>query len=582
MTGLRLTRTQLWYALAFALALLMRLLALGAAPLSDTEAALALQALGISRGSPVSLAGQPGALLISAALFFIFGSSNFLARLWPAVAGSLFVLAPLGFRKQLGPRAALFLAFFLALDPGLVSLSRQVGSPLTAVAFSLFAVAFWLARKPILAGIAFGLALLGGPQFWNGAVIAGVTLGIAILLERSGFFRAETEAPGEATVPASEAVGFSWMTAVLTAFSTVALVGTLFWLAPQGLGAIGASVAAFFQGWVVNSGIPVGRLLAALAGDEILAIGLAVWALWHTAGTRSRVEVFLFVWFLAALALALIPAGRQVGSLAWVLIPLLALAARGAAAIRFGGAEGERTPAWVYTSAVIFMLGFIWLNFTGILAVYPAGDTSLTVRGVALGGGIILLAAATLLVGWGWSGHVARQGLLRGVLLMFAIYTISAATASAGWRLTPPADLWGSYPRPEQARFLGETVGDLSFWKTGNREAIDLTVLGVDSPSLRWYLRGMSAAQTADALSPGAQPSLAITPAQDQSPQLAAAYRGQPFQWDVSPDWSSMKAIDWLTWIAFRTAPKKQGTILLWARSDIFLGANPTPANAGQ
>ncbi len=580
MSAWRITREQLWYGLAFALALVLRLVMLGAAPLSESEAALALQSLGIAHGARPELAGQPGTLMVSAALFFLFGSSNFLARLWPAVSGSLLVLAPLGFRKQLGSRPALILAFFLALDPGLVALSRQVGSPLPAIAFALIAAGLWLSRKPLLAGIVAGLALLGGPQTWAGLIAGGLALGIAALFKRPEPGMVDLEGQSETSSPMPAPIG--WLTAGLAALVTLGLVGSLFWLAPQGLGAFGASVSDYFIAWTHASGVSARLLLAALLSDEILFIALAIWGFVSGLRERRRVDFALASWALAALALAFIPAGRQAAGLAWVLIPLLALAARGTAALRFRGEETERIPAWVYTAAVLFLLGFIWLNFTGILNAWQTNNESLSARSAALSGGIILLVVATFLVGWGWSKYVAGQGALRGLLIALVIYEISAATSSAGWRLTPPADLWGSYPRPEQARFLGETVGDLSYWRTGDRDAIDLTVLGIQSPALEWSLRGLGQAQTAAVLGTAAQPSLVITPQQEQTPQLAAAYRGQNFLWDVSPDWSSMDALDWLSWIAFRAAPQKQTFVILWARSDVFLGATVAPSIPGQ
>jgi hypothetical protein len=92
----------------------------------------------------------------------------------------------------------------------------------------------------------------------------------------------------------------------------------------------------------------------------------------------------------------------------------------------------------------------------------------------------------------------------------------------------------------------------------------------------------MNQAQTAAVLGTTAQPSLVIAPQQEQTPQLAAAYRGQNFLWDVSPDWASMDGLEWLSWIAFRTAPLKPTSVILWARSDVFLGATAAPSIPGQ
>jgi len=95
--------------------------------------------------------------------------------LYPAIAGSLLVLVPLFFKRELGSLAALILMTGLALDPGLVVMSRTLGSPMGAIGFGLLAVGLAYARRPLLAGVAAGLSLLSGQ-----AVIAGLaSMGLA-------------------------------------------------------------------------------------------------------------------------------------------------------------------------------------------------------------------------------------------------------------------------------------------------------------------------------------------------------------------------------------------------------------------
>src|SRR5512137_1948769 len=126
------------YALAFLSAVILRFVQLGAMPLTDVEAAPALQALQITQGLKPALDPHPFYILSTAVLFFIYGGgTDFLARFIPALAGSLLVFVPLLFADRIKPRAAVFLAFFFALDPGLVALSRQIASPILALTFTL-------------------------------------------------------------------------------------------------------------------------------------------------------------------------------------------------------------------------------------------------------------------------------------------------------------------------------------------------------------------------------------------------------------------------------------------------------------
>jgi len=57
---------------------------------------------------------------------------------------------------------------------------------------------------------------------------------------------------------------------------------------------------------------------------------------------------------------------------------------------------------------------------------------------------------------------------------------------------------------------------------------------------------------------------------------LPASYRGQKILWTVTPDYPAMEAIDWVRWSLFRTAPESKTELILWARNDLFPGAqNP-------
>ena len=122
-----------FYALALALAVGLRFLHLGTLPLSDFEAAWALQALRVTQGYHPVLGPNPAYVHLTAVLFYIFGASDFLARFWPALAGCVLVLVPWFLRSRFGRIPALVLAFGLALDPGLVAMSHLAGEPMLAI-----------------------------------------------------------------------------------------------------------------------------------------------------------------------------------------------------------------------------------------------------------------------------------------------------------------------------------------------------------------------------------------------------------------------------------------------------------------
>ncbi len=79
----------------------LRLFYLGVFPLDNTEATLALQAYQVSSSSTgAAFGGNPLYLVLTTGLFQLFGSSNFLARLIPALAGIAILFLPFANRKQ--------------------------------------------------------------------------------------------------------------------------------------------------------------------------------------------------------------------------------------------------------------------------------------------------------------------------------------------------------------------------------------------------------------------------------------------------------------------------------------------------
>ena len=80
------------YILAFLIALFVRLVHLGGLPLTDAEAAPALQALRISHSEDPALDPHPLYILSTSVLFLLYGGgTNFLARLIPALIGGRLV-----------------------------------------------------------------------------------------------------------------------------------------------------------------------------------------------------------------------------------------------------------------------------------------------------------------------------------------------------------------------------------------------------------------------------------------------------------------------------------------------------------
>jgi hypothetical protein len=567
------------YILALVLALSMRLLNLGVTQLSDGEAGWALQALQVAHpntsGERPAFGPQPAYVFLTGATFIVFGDSNFAARFWPALTGSLLVLLPCFFRRELGRLPRLILAYGLALDPGLVTISRMIGSPIMALSFGLLALGFWNMRKPILAGILGGLALLSGPAAITGLLGLAITWVVFKLAHRPAFIP-DQDSPVEA-MPRP---------ALISVAATVLLAGTLFFRYPQGLAAWAETLTAYLQGWASSSVVPASRLIAALLIYEIFPVlftlvGILRWlvGLSRESGPSPSWPIQSLVWGLIGLVLVLLYPAHQVADLAWVLVPIWVLAAGELGSYL---PDFEANPVSLVEAAVLFILSALFWN-TLISTSQLEQNPGLSSTAIRLGMlvGILGLAVLTiLLVYLGWSWKISRNGLIWGGLAILSFYSISVLWGASQLRLNAPEELWSQPPATDQSGLFTKTLHDLSNWTTGFPQTIDI-VSTVDSPSLRWVLRNYTHVRFLPELPVGELPGIIVTRQEESAPALAAAYRGQDFVWWLGTDWMGALPPDFIAWFTYRIAPTRPGVLILWARSDLFpggvLGSQVTP-----
>jgi len=551
------------YALAFLAAAALRFAQLGAMPLTDAEAAPALQALHIAQGIKPALAPHPFYILFTSALFFLYGgATDFIARFLPALVGSLLVFAPLLFTERIKPRASLILAFFIALEPGLVAISRQAASPILALTFLIFAIGFYNQNKTRLTGFFVALALLGGSAVWTGI------LGLAL---SGGVLRFLYSRRPPALKKEENATPFKAQQALGVFAATFFIAGSLFFMIPNGLSAALASIPAYLKAWLTDSNVPALRLAFSLLIYQPLGILLAVIAILRGWRTGSRRIIALSIWFLAALLLAFFLPSRQMADLAWALIPLWALAA--IELIRNVDVFlEERKEAAGVAFLTAFIWAFAWLDFSG-LTTLPVDSREYLMRFWLLLGALFLLLMSLMLVAVGWSIRIARIGGVWGLALALGTLGLGGAFGAAGLRGQTFPELWWLSDYPIHARLLETTASNVSEWGLGDDHTAAVVIVGIHSPALEWALRERPI-MLVDALDVSSTPDLVITPLQD-NPALSSTYRGQDFAWRQTPLWNVTLPQDWVRWVILREMPFSGETIILWARDDLFLNAAP-------
>ncbi len=612
MNSRRFTLEIFLYGLALILAVCLRLADLGRTPLSDPEATLALQARQISQtvtlttGDHPTLAAHPGYILLTGLVFALFKDSNTLARLWPALAGSLLVLAPFFLSRKptpglIPPIAGIILAFGLATDPGLVTISRQAGGPMMAVSFSILAISLWMYQKPLLAGIMAGLALLSGPM----VIPVGLTIALAWLLVRFLGYPRLKPIEQEAVIPTPEAsrehtddasVSQTWLLApsspqsnnrvlmrvfMISVGVVILVAGTLFLRFPEGLAAWVQEIPAYLNGWTTPTGIPGSKLIVTLAIYQPLALlfGL-VGAIRSFFNPKARsvnaqgehvraTTLILILWAILALLVQSLYPGRQVSDLAWVLVPLWGLAAMELE--RFWPEKSTHPVSLAQAILTLILLALLWFNLATMVR-YPTDSREFLIREAVLLGILALIGLTAALVALGWSWQVSQRGLVFGTGAALCIYTISVLWGASYLRMNQPQELWNSSPGIGQADLLQSSLHDLTNWHSGgDPKNIDLVVT-VDSTALRWLLRDYIQAKFITQIGVENLPAVLITPQTQSLPTLVSSYRGQDFVWWTRPGWQAALPAEFLPWFTYRDAPVAEEKIILWVRSDLFPG----------
>ena len=437
------TAEHLGWATVGVLALASRLVMLGARPLDSAEAGHALGELALLRSGPPAGGHLSWIHLLQAAVFAAVGAGDFKARMIFALSGLLLIAASLGMRRQLGRAGAIAFAGLLVLSPSVAYFSRTTDSVVPALAFAVLALAMFLelADEPgrmVAAGLgaAIGLGLATGGSALMTALFMLVALAVVGLLAALAGSRVRLQVR-------------VWWTRRKGLFLITTLVAAVVWLGCESgfftHSPLGAIVAAF------RSNLPSNLWNADPADHRGLMAGLDFY-LPILSLYEFSVVLLALIGALSVLTLR-IRSRLATGALVW-----------SALAVAFYLWTPARSPAFVLQMLVpMALLGaFVIesLHHTAAWSIlrYPLAVLALLTLSVQVANNFIWYAPDASQAPW------ARTALL---------YWTEPATT-----LQTPA---------ECARVLSQAPphGASAFFAT-------------DSPVLRWYLRALAPAATAE------------------------------------------------------------------------------------
>jgi predicted membrane-bound mannosyltransferase len=534
---------------------ILRLLELGASPLSPLEAAEAWAALGgESAGSSAFV------LAINRALFWLFGADDAIARLAPALIGTALPLAAWMVAPVIGRRGALASAALLALSPSLVFFSRSVSGAVPGLAAALLWLAALLRHREepsdrwlVLSGIALGVGVAAGPTFITTVLLILVAGWVAHPAE----FRALLQ-PLTGWRPWVIAIG-------------VAVLGSTTLLAyPDGLGAMAAGLESWLGGFSVGLWL---RPTGLMAVYELGALLVGLLGLVQALRRGSANQRMLAYWALGGLVLGLFRAEQPDAALA-ALLPLALLAGSFLDHVLVSVAEhrAEGSALLAGVAAIAILGAHIWVSLGQFAYRDSISSPNANVYLLLVGIAVILISGVVALI-WTYNSRLARHSLLLAWIVLLGFHAWGKAWELGHTHANDPRQLWVTEGTAPGIRSLVETLEVTSRRATGTIHEISLTA-AADGPVLRWYLRDFEVTWV-DALRLDDIAQAVITPAEDAQPFLGDTYLGTDFPLlELKPaEPTNPAASNSLRWLLHRQGPDPlhAGWIVLWLRQDVAL-----------
>lgn len=519
-------------------AALLRLVALGTAPLAPSEGAAALGSWFAAHGR-VTDAWPGGAVDAATALLFkLFGAGELDARLVSALTGIALIASLWLLRSYLGRGATLAAAVLAALSPVFVADARVVsGEALGAtLGVVLLALVLRLLDEPsprlviaIVATLAFGLAT-------DAVFLGSATLVAGWLVLRGLWLRDDDVAAAWQVVRRSE----RWRAGA----ASLAAAGLLLACSRFGLGfarlrpAAAARWAAAFT--PTRPDVPWHYLLDVLAGYALPLLVLAALAAWlilrDASWRRNRLHTLLLLWAAGGLLLNLFMAARQPSDLLLSFLPLCLL---GGVAIerlsRLFVQPGAGIVDLVLAGGLLVAGGYYLVVGAAYTSPSPAGLRQ-SVSALQLWAGVLLAVACLVgaAVRWSQDGRGTAGPVLAALLVLALLWDVhsTGSFAFAGG---------DEYLAGQRTTAEGRTLARLLVANGGGVSSVTDEALR----ELAWYLR--------DTLAGGGRDGARIVPVGAQTP---AGFHAAGTTAVLAQSWSpsSGDVTDMLRWWIYRGA----------------------------
>ncbi len=544
----------------------LRFCALGSQPLQEQEARLALDAWRFCTGGAASIGGHSPLLFHGTALLYaLFGASDYVTRVIPALAGTAMVGLPYLLRPYLGRRAALICAAMLALSPSFVFFSRQLDGGILASAAGLALLAgVWgyvrQRRRSQLyqVAVALGLLLLADGAGYATLIALGVFFGVALLYSR---WREEASPWSLKTWLGEEGPRGTLWRALGVFAGLVLLLSTGLFVNPHGVQA----TLDLFSSWVSQflpaaTDQPWHYYVSLLLAYELPALLFGLVGA-YTLARRDLLSALLTLWFGISLVLYTLMGTKPPSGVLQVLLPLTLLAARSIAHLLDQIREGEQW-LWARLSLAICVPAIFYLHLQ--LAAFgdpvnPGDPDYLKTALLSLA----FLVCMSLIVGvlsMEW-----RNGLRSGGAVLLVI--LGSLMVHTTWRLNydqpgNPFEILVQNPTSSDVRNLAKSIEEFSNQQERQRYSVEITVVEDESPLLAWYLKDFA---NLAFISGSTSPATPVVIAPLANPPYVPGYRGARFR--IQSSWAGQdqpghELVDWFLFRESIQAPVHRDVVM--------------------
>lgn len=619
------------FAFIVGLAGVLRLTELAQIPLAPDEAQHALSTWAFWQPNALEISQQasPAYFSLSSVLMQLLGDGDGVMRLVPALFGMGIVCLPYFWRRYLGDWGALVTAVLLAFSPIQAIVARTAGGEAIAVFATLLLLTAWIryqdergqpdrdeaamadevavafervdelpveadpfaereeeavdvevvpsAKKEeetaesldvigrsrwfyVGAG-ALGLGLVSSPLFYSGLVMLLLAWGLHRQLGPVWLHEVVAR-PDQAML----------RSAGMTVGAVVFAVGTLFFWNPAGL----AETASYIGEWLGQfsfSGAPLDWLNAVLLIGRyetiilLLAFIALVWATW----TGQPIPTLFVYWFSVGLLVALLQHDTR-ENVALLILPAYFLIGLLVKRV-MTGFELEPIPfvQWGLFATLSLLGATMYFNlarYARLAAVNPDDFANAWLAVVCF-----VFAIAIINFAFSWDRAGTTQAVVMTLLALFLVYQWGTAWWLSHDAANDPRARWVEVASDDDILTLTSTLREVSLQLTNSSDGLEI-VAAVDSPVLRWYLRGYDNLQVGETVPAGATQTVIITPS-TANPAFGTDYFGADLGLhrlgslapDISSDWSSVR---W--WLFHQTDSVMQiESIIVWVRSDSTL-----------